>query len=134
MNQIIAVIMLFGIITIVFAPIIIESGSQIFSKSVSISDSMESSRLQAGQTMVATKIQHNENTVTVYLSNIGAEDVRIHTVLIDGVDTSFLFHDQDLMLIDIFPAGSLGILEVEGTGYAVQIVTNSGKLFEFFVR
>ena len=133
MNQIIAAIMLFGIITIVFAPIIIESGSQIFSKSTSISDSMESSRLQAGQLIVVTHIQQDENTV-IYLSNIGTEDVRIHAVLIDGIETLFSLSNQNSMPIDVFSTGELGILNIVGTGDAVQIVTNSGKLFEFLAR
>ena len=94
---------------------------------------MESSRLQAGQLIVATHIQQDEN-ITIYLSNIGTEDARIHAVLVDGTETLFTFDSQDSVPNDVFSAGKLGVLEIVGTGETVQIVTESGKLFEFFVR
>ncbi len=133
-NQIIAAVMLFGIVTAVFAPIIAESGLQIFSKSVSISDAMESSRDRTGQIMVATNTQQQDDTVSVYLSNIGIADIRIHTVLVDGLESSFVLKNQDDVPTDVFHIDELAILEIQGTGDAVQVITDSGKLFEFFVR
>lgn len=131
MNQIIAAVVLFGVVTVVFAPLIVESGSQIFSRSVSISDVMDSSRKQTGQLVVATHIQYGQNGITIFLSNVGIEDVKIHTVLVDGIDSTFVLKNQDLMPVDMLAIKDLGILEIDGSGSNVQIITNAGKLFEF---
>ena len=133
MNQVIAAVMLFGIITVVFGPLIAESGSQIFSRTVSISDAMESSKLQTGQIMVMTKAQQKNGVVTVFVSNIGIEDIKIHTVLADGLDSSYVIKDQDEALTDIILAGDLAMLEITGSGRTIHVITASGKLFEFFV-
>ena len=133
MNQVIAAVMLFGIIAVVFGPLIAESGSQIFTRSASISDAMESSRLQTGQVMVATKAQQQNGIVTVFVSNIGIEDVRIHAILVDGLESPYTARDQDGAATDIIRAGELGVLEITGSGRTVHVVATSGKLFEFFV-
>ena len=132
-NQIIAAVMLFGIVTVVLAPLIAESGSQIFSKSVSISDTMESSRTRTGQVMVTTGTQQYDSTVTVFVSNIGIEDIRIHAVLIDGIESPHVLEDQNSQTIDILESGNLGMIRINGVGDRVQIITDTGKLFEFFL-
>ncbi len=133
MNQIIAAIMLFGVITVVFAPLIADTGSQMFSKSVSISDTMDASRKRTGEMIVMTGTQQHNGTTAVFFSNIGVEDVRIHAVLIEGTESSYSLLDQDLAPMEIFPAGELGALEIDRDGDTIQIVTTSGKLFEFFM-
>ena len=136
MNQIIAVVMLFGITTAILAPIIAESGSQIFSKSVSIADTMDDSRYRAGQILVATGIQsQNDSDVILYLSNIGVHDIRIHVVLVDGIDVSYTLQNQDgqQQASNTIPSDSLAVLQVhKETGRdTIQIITDTGKLFEF---
>ena len=131
MNQIIAAVMLFGVVTAVFAPLIAESGSQMFARSSSIKDSMERSNTQAGQVMVATHAQQRGGTITVFVSNIGMEDIGIRTVLVDGVGATHSLKNQDLAIIDVLAAGQLGVLAVTGSGDRIQVITDAGKLVEF---
>ena len=132
-NHILAVAVLFGIVTIVLAPIIWETGSQISSRTVTISDVVDRSRERAGQIILPTHIQQQQQdgTASIYVSNIGIEDVLIHTVLIDGIESDFVLYDQDQSPTDTLPANHLGILEVTGTGDKVQIITTIGKFFEY---
>ncbi len=131
MNEIIAAVMLFGVITAVFVPLIADSGSQIFSRSSTIRDSMEDARMQSGQSAVATHAQQVNGTITIFVSNIGVEDIRIRTVLVDGYESSYTLNDQDGDKTDVLAAGGLGSLDVAGTGGKVQIITTAGKLFDF---
>ena len=130
-NQIIAAVMLFGVVTAVFAPLIAESGSQMFARSSSIRDSMERSNTQAGQVLVATHAQQRGGTISIFVSNIGIVDVSVRTVLVDGADAPFALKDQDLAKTDMLAAGELGVLEVAGSGDMVQVITGVGKLIEF---
>ena len=133
MNEIIAAVMLFGVITAVFVPLIADSGSQIFSRSSTIRDSMEDSRIQSGQSAVATHAQQHNGTITVFVSNIGVEDIHIRTVLVDGYESPYVLNDQDGDRTDVLAAGGLGSLGITGTGDRVQAITTAGKLFEFDV-
>lgn len=131
MNQIIAALALFGIVTVVFAPLIAETGSQIFSRNTSIFDNLNTARQQTGQMLVATHLQQYNGTASVYISNIGVEDTTVHAVLLDGTELPFILYDQDSAQIDTLHARELGILQVNGTGSKIQIVATTGKLFEF---
>ncbi len=131
MNEIIAAVMLFGVVTAVFVPLIADSGSQIFSRSTTIRDSMEDARVQSGQSAVATHAQQVNGTITVFVSNIGVEDIRIRTVLVDGYESPYVLNDQDGDKADVLAAGGLGSLGITGTGDRVQVITTAGKLFEF---
>ena len=132
-NQIIAAVMLFGVITAVFAPLIAESGSQMFARSSSIKESMERSNIQAGQVLAVTHMQQHNGTISIFVSNIGVEDVGIDTVLVDGIEAGYFFRNQDLTEIDILETGELGVLEVTGIGDRVQVITDAGKLVDFSV-
>ena len=132
-NQIIAAIMLFGVVTAVFAPLIAESGSQMLSRSSSIRESMERSNTQAGQVLAATHTQQLNGTATIFVSNIGVEDVSIRTVLVDGVEAQYVLRDQDMARTDILTAGELGVLEVAGSGDRAQVITVAGKLVDFTI-
>ena len=131
MNEIIAAVMLFGVVTAVFVPLIADSGSQIFSRSTTIRDSMEDARVQSGQSAVATHAQQVNGTITVFVSNIGTEDIRIRTVLVDGYESPYVLNDQDGDEAGVLAAGGLGSLGITGTGNRVQVITTAGKLFEF---
>lgn len=131
MNQIIAVVAIFGIITAVFAPLIAETGSQIFSSTNSISDSMDISRQKAGQNLVATHIEQRNGTTNIYVSNIGIEEIRIHVVLVDGIKSGFLIKDQNSTGIDVLDSGHVGTISIMGTGDRVHVITTVNRLFEF---
>ena len=131
MNEIIAAVMLFGVVTAVFVPLIADSGSQIFSRSTTIRDSMEDARVQSGQSAVATHAQQVNGTITVFVSNIGTEDIRIRTVLVDGYESPYVLNDQDGDEADVLAAGGLGSLGITGAGDRVQVITTAGRLFEF---
>ncbi len=131
MNEIIAAVMLFGVVTAVFVPLIADSGSQIFSRSTTIRDSMEDARVQSGQSAVATHAQQVNGTITVFVSNIGTEDIYIRTVLVDGYESPYVLNDQDGDEAGVLAAGGLGSLGITGTGNRVQVITTAGKLFEF---
>ena len=133
MNQIIAAVMLFGVVTAVIGPLIVESSSQIFSNSISISDISKSSRQQVGEILVATNTHQKNHSIKIYLSNIGISDIVIQTVLVDGIESEYTFVDQDSIISKNIPANELGVLEINGAGSAVQIITSTGKFFEFYV-
>ena len=137
MNQIIAAAILFGIITVVFAPIIVESASRMFSSSQSVSDMMENTREQTGQLLVLTHVSHDiDGTYHLSLSNIGIEDIRIRTVLTDGTPSEFYVYDQDLIIIQVMPAQSLAVLTIQSPSVRIDnihIITDTGKIFEFHV-
>ena len=136
MNQVVAAVILFGVVTAVFTPLIAETGSQMFSRTDSVSDSMESARRQVGQVLVATHAYQGNGTslITVSVSNIGVSDISVREVLVDGTASRFVLKDQDGAPADLLEAGSLGVIEVTGAGDRVQVVTSTGKLFDFYVR
>ena len=136
MNQVVAAVILFGVVTAVFTPLIAETGSQMFSRTASVSDSMESARRQVGQVLVATHAYQGNGTslITVSVSNIGVSDIAVREVLVDGTASRFVLKDQDGAPADSLEAGSLGVIEVTGAGDRVQVVTSAGKLFDFYVR
>ena len=135
MNQVVAAVILFGVVTTVFTPLIAETGSQMFSRTASVSDSMESARKQVGQVLVATHAYQGNGTslITVSVSNIGVSDIAVREVLVDGTASRFVLRDQDGAPADSLAAGSLGVIEVTGAGDRVQVVTSAGKLFDFYV-
>ena len=133
MNEVIAAVVLFGVVTAVFAPLIAESGRHMFSTTTSISDLMESSKHRTGQIVVATNIQQQDDTITVFVSNIGVEAVEIKTVLVDGARSHYVLKNQDSVPVQILQAGELGMLEVAGAGDAIQIILRSGKFLEFLI-
>ena len=136
MNQVVAAVILFGVVTAVFTPLIAETGSQMFSRTASVSDSMESARQQVGQVLVATHAYQGNGTslITVSVSNIGISDIAVREVLVDGTASRFVLRDQDGAPTDSLAAGDLGVIEVSGSGDRVQVVTSAGKLFDFYVR
>lgn len=124
--------MIFGVITAVFVPLIAESGSQIFSKTSSVKESIEAANMQSGQILTATH-SCNYNGLHVFVSNIGIVDITIRHVLIDGHGADYTLQDQDMNIVGMLRSGELGILNVTGNGERVQIVTNSGKVFDFHI-
>jgi len=132
-NQIVAAVAIFGIVTAVFAPLIGQTGMQIFSSSVSISDTMESSMRKTGQVLVATHIQRDGGgeTVTVYVSNIGTNGVGLRAALVDGTESALRIYDQDMQATDMLAPGQLGMVQITGSGDTVHLVTDAGKLFGF---
>ena len=133
MNQIMAAAILFGLATVVIAPLVASSGSQIFSNSASILDVLDGSRRQAGQVVVATHVQVSGNGTAIYLSNIGTEGLGIHAVLVDGGKVPYVLEGQEGGARDVLEAGGLGVLRMGVTGGEVQVVSTLGKFFGFTI-
>ncbi len=91
-----------------------------FSTTTSISDLMDSSKQRTGQIVVATNIQQQDDTITVFVSNIGVEAVEIRAVLVDGARSHYVLKDQDSVPVQVLQAGELGMLEVAGAGDAYR--------------
>jgi len=130
-NQIIAVVAIFGVVTAVFVPLIAETGSQMLSRTSSISDSMDISRQKAGQNLVATHIEQRNGKTNIYVSNIGIEEIRIYAVLVDGIESEFLIKDQNSAGTDTLDSGHIGTISIIGTGDRVHVITTVNRLFEF---
>ena len=97
---------------------------------------MNDYRYQAGQILVATgSIQsQNDSDMVFYLSNIDVHDIRIHVVLVDGIDVSYTLQNQDgqQQASNTILSDNLAVLQVrKETGDTIQIITDTGKLFEF---
>ena len=132
-NQILAAVVLFGVVTAILAPLIAETGSQISGAGTTIADVVDSSRQRTGQVMVSTHIQSGNNDTSIYVSSIGTEDIEIHAILIDGIEVSFVLYNQNSDPIKILEADSLGVLGINGTGSKVQVITTAGKIFEYSI-
>lgn len=129
MNQVLAAAALFGAATLVLAPLVAESGRQIGSRSQSVSEMMEDSRLRSGQVLVSTWSHSSGGSTTVYISSIGQQAVAVSGAMVDGAPVPYRLSGQDSAETDSLEPGSLGVLSVNGTG-RVQLVSESGKLFE----
>lgn len=121
---------LFGVATLVLAPLVAESGRQIGSSSQNISDMIKESHNRSGEVLVQTWIHVANGTTTLYLSSIGQQEVRVSDVMINGTTTSYKILNQDSAEITSLEPGSLGVLLANGTG-TVQVISGNGKLFEF---
>jgi len=131
MNQIIGALLLFGIITAVMVPIISGSWSDITSNSISVADFMEIQQTQNGQILTLISIEDETGYLELNMMSTGVYEITVDVVLMDGVPAPYTLTDQDLVAITTIPLNEIVLLEVTGIGSTVQIISESGKLFEF---
>ncbi|QLH07093.1 hypothetical protein [Nitrosopumilus ureiphilus] len=131
MNQIIAALLLFGLVTAVIVPIIIGSWEEITSNSVSIAEFMEIQQTQNGQILHLISMKQEPGSLSLDLMNVGIYEIGVDVVLIDGIAASYTLTDQSLNPIDVISLNKIVLLDVTGSGSTVQIISESGKLFEF---
>lgn len=132
MNQIIATLLLFLLVTAVIVPVIAGSWEEITSNSVSVAEFMEIQQTQNGQILTLLSMEQEPGVLSVDLMNIGIYEITVDLILLDGVaTTSYTLTDQSLNPITAIPLSEIILLDITGTGNTVQIISESGKLFEF---
>ncbi len=93
-------------------------------------DLAEQSEIRASQEILANHIQKDGATTTVKMANTGFYNVTVFAVLIDGVDASYTIQNQGGDASSTMKPESLYTMTISGVGDIVQVVTESGKLFE----
>lgn len=132
MNQIIATLLLFLLVTAVIVPVIAGSWEEITSNSISVAEFMEIQQTQNGQILNLISIEQDPGVLSVDMINIGIYEINVDVILLDGVvTTAYTLTDQDLNPITTIPLSEIVLLDITGTGSTVQIISESGKLFEF---
>lgn len=131
MNQIIATLLLFLLVTAVIIPVISGSWEEITSNSVSVAEFMEIQQTQNGQILTLLSMEQEPGVLSVDLINTGIYEINVDVILLDGVATSYTLTDQSLNPITAIPLNEIILLDITGTGNTVQIISESGKLFEF---
>ena len=86
---------------------------------------------QNGQILNLISMDQESGVLSLDLMNIGIYEISIGIVLIDGVESPYTLTDQTLNPIIKIPLNQITLLDVTGTGGTVQIISESGKLFEF---
>lgn len=131
MNQIVAVLLLFGIVAAVIVPIIAGSWEDITSNSISIADFMKIQQTQNGQILNLISIEDEPEYLSLDIMNTGIYEITVDVVLMDGVPAPYTLTDQNSTVISSIPLNEIVSLDVIGAGNTVQIISESGKLFEF---
>lgn len=132
MNQIIVTLLLFLLVTAVIVPVIAGSWEEITSNSISVAEFMEIQQTQNGQILNLISIEQDPGVLSVDMINIGIYEINVDVILLDGVvTTAYTLTDQDLNPITTIPLSEIVLLDITGTGSTVQIISESGKLFEF---
>jgi len=130
-NQIIATLLLFLLVTAVFVPVIISSWDEITSNSISIAEFMDIQQTQNGQILNQISIEQKPGILSLYLMNIGIYEITVDVILLDGIVSPYTLTDQDLNPMTVIPLNQIILLDITGTGNTIQIISESGKLFEF---
>ncbi len=130
MGQVMGFIVVFSLSLAVLLPVMIYSQDKIIGTTQSVADIAAQSNLRISQNIVPTLIYSDGATVQIYISNTGLTDVTILAVMIDGITATYTFEDQQRNSITTIAPKQLAILDVTGVGTTVQIVSQSGKLFE----
>ena len=130
MGQVMGFIVVFSLSLAVLLPVMIYSQDKIIGTTQSVADIAAQSNLRTSQNIVPTLIYSDGVTVQIYISNTGLTDVTILAVMIDGITATYTFEDQQRNSITTIAPKQLAILDVTGVGTTVQIVSQSGKLFE----
>ena len=131
MGQVIGALLVLGISLAVLIPVMIYGQDRIIGNTQSIADIREQTDLRAKQQMVSTHIQESNGATQIHLANIGHAEIAIFAVLVDGTEQVYTLTDQDNTAITEIAENQLAVLTVQSTGGStVQIITESGKLFE----
>jgi hypothetical protein len=133
MGQIIGFVVVFSLSLAVLLPVIIYSQDKIIGTTQSVADIAAQSNLRASQNIVPTLIYSDGATVQIYISNTGMADVTVLEVLVDGIPITYTFEDQQRNPIYTIAPKQLAMLDIAGVGTTVQIISQSGKLFEMSI-
>ena len=123
-------ILIFGVTGVFFAALYQGATDDIGDRITSYSDRLNLYKAQAAEHIRLVEITNTE-PATVDLINIGAKDIRMRQLYVDGVkDDTYSVRDKDGP-VDELRAGSLVRITSSLDGSTVSIVTESGRIFRF---
>jgi len=133
MGQIIGYMVVLSLSLVILLPITITFQDKIIGTTKSVADITEQANLRAIQNINPTLVQSDGSTTQIYVSNVGLADVTVIAVLLDGDTVTYTFEDQLGNPITTIIPKQLAVIDITGTGNLVQVISQSGKLFEIDV-
>lgn len=130
MNQIVSWLALFSVSLFIAVPIVIFSEQKILDSSKSVMDLSRDAEIRASQEIIVNHFQKDGDSTVLKVANTGLYDVKVFAVLVDGTETGYSLRDQSSGIIARIAPGQLATLQVSEVGNLVQIIAESGKLFE----
>jgi len=131
-GEVIAVALLLVVTAAVMTVVISYSNEQIFSERQTASEAMEKSRKRVAELVSLIGISANPGGMSIELLNYGKETITVEKVMVDGIVSTFSIQRSDGTITGaVLPVRELVTLQTPNTGKTVQILTNSGNLFDF---
>ena len=130
MNQMVQYVLIFGVVGVFFAALYQSATDDVGGRIASYGDRLDLYKAQAAEHLKLVEMTDAE-PATVDLINIGAKDIRIRHLYVDGVkDGAYSMRDRD-GLVDELRVGNLVRIVSALDGGTVSIVTESGRVFRF---
>lgn len=133
-GEVIAVALLLVVTAAVMTIVISHSNDQIFSDRQTATEAIEKSRKRVAELVSLIGISTDSGGMKVELLNYGRSEVTIEKVMVDGIESTYSIYKSDgSPLGSTLPVKELVTLQAPKSGKTIQILTDSGNLFDFSV-
>ncbi len=126
--------LLLVVTTAIMTIVISSSNEQIYSEMQTASEAIDKSTKKVAELVSLISIHpNNSDGITLDLLNYGKRVITIEKVMIDGVESTYsIYKSSDgSPLGNTLPVRELVTVQVPKSGKTIQILTDSGNLFDF---
>lgn len=131
-GEVVAAIMLMAVIATASILALGASSKQMLDSEKTVADALHDKGAQIQELLSVIQQDIQSDRIRLEVFNYGLKDIVLEAVLVDGKKTTYLLHDGNGQAFanNTIPQRKIMVLETDGVGGSVQLITDTQNLIE----